>query len=351
MVGDFDIVHDSKDIAFYAGLLTMSYQFLRTLTIIHWGVLSDRIGRRPVILMGLLGDLLTFVLFGVSKSFKWALVARSLNGFFTGGTVVIKSIIAEISDDTNRGRMMAMFPLMWHFGSMLGGAIGGLFVDPVKNYPGLFGNSILFREYPYLLPCLVGSSISLFGLVVGYFQLEETLDIKSIARPSSGIVSEATPLVSEAQSEEGRCRIDSESEQFSKWDILTPTVIRILITNLVLCLAISMHNQLYPIFAATDIADGGLGMDARTIGYSFMLCGLLVVYMQLALYPKYERKYGALECYRRGLLWLAVFGTTFPFLSMLAGFLGNSAEGPGGSGTDNQNNTAAGNEVTNRSPD
>ncbi|KAJ2524308.1 hypothetical protein GGI11_000914 [Coemansia sp. RSA 2049] len=215
----------------------MSYQFLRTLTIIHWGILSDRIGRRPVILMGLLGDLLTFVLFGVSKSFKWALVARSLNGFFTGGTVVIKSIIAEISDDTNRGRMMAMFPLMWHFGSMLGGAIGGLFVDP------------------------------------------------------------ATPLVSEAQSEEGRCRIDSESEQFSKWDILTPTVIRILITNLVLCLAISMHNQLYPIFAATDIADGGLGMDARTIGYTFMLCGLLVVYMQLALYPKYERKYGALECY------------------------------------------------------
>ncbi|KAJ1890277.1 hypothetical protein LPJ81_005965, partial [Coemansia sp. IMI 209127] len=175
MVGDFDIVRDSKDIAFYAGLLLTSYQFLRTLTIMHWGILSDRIGRRPVVLMGMLGDLLTFVLFGVSKSFGWALVARSLNGFFTGSGVVIKSIIAEISDDTNRGRMMAMFPLMWHLGSMLGGAIGGLLVDPVKNYPSLFGNSVLFREYPYLLPCLVGASISLFGLVVGYFQLEETL--------------------------------------------------------------------------------------------------------------------------------------------------------------------------------
>ncbi|KAJ2398875.1 hypothetical protein GGI23_002985, partial [Coemansia sp. RSA 2559] len=125
----------------------------------HWGVLSDRIGRRPVVLIGLLGDLLTFVLFGVSKSFSWALIVRCLNGFFTGGAVVIRPIIAEISDDTNRARMMSMFPLLEHIGFMLGGAIGGLTVNPVKNYPWLFGNSVLFREYPYLLPCLVNSSI------------------------------------------------------------------------------------------------------------------------------------------------------------------------------------------------
>ncbi|KAJ1796292.1 hypothetical protein LPJ59_003835 [Coemansia sp. RSA 2399] len=101
----------------------------------HWGILSDRIGRRPVLLAGLLGDLLTFVLFGLSKSFTWAVVVRCLNGFFTGGTIVIRPILAEISDDTNRARMMGMFPLIMHLGSMLGGAIGGLLADPVKNYP------------------------------------------------------------------------------------------------------------------------------------------------------------------------------------------------------------------------
>ncbi|KAJ2086462.1 hypothetical protein EV179_002552 [Coemansia sp. RSA 487] len=130
MVGGFEIVHNPKDIAFYAGLLLTSYHFIRTLTIMYWGILSDRIGRRPVLLFGLLGDLLTFVLFGVSKSFTWALVVRCLNGLFTGSAVVIKPVAAEISDDTNRTRMMAMLQLMWHLGSMLGGAIGGVFVDP-----------------------------------------------------------------------------------------------------------------------------------------------------------------------------------------------------------------------------
>ncbi|KAJ1795703.1 hypothetical protein LPJ59_004194, partial [Coemansia sp. RSA 2399] len=130
MVDEFKIANDPKDIAFYAGILFTSYHFLRSLTVAYWGVLSDRIGRRPVMLMGLLGDLLTFALFGVSRSFKWALVVRSLNGFFTGSAVVMKPIIAEISDQTNRARMMGMFQMVWSLGTMLGGAIGGVLVDP-----------------------------------------------------------------------------------------------------------------------------------------------------------------------------------------------------------------------------
>ncbi|KAJ1728369.1 hypothetical protein LPJ72_005507, partial [Coemansia sp. Benny D160-2] len=135
MVGSFDIVKDPKDISFYASLLLTSFTICKAVTSVHWGMLSDSLGRRPVILIGLVGNLLTFVLFGVSKSFTWAMVSRSLNGLFTGNTIAIKSVIAEISDHTNRSQMMAMLPLMWNLGTMLGGAVGGLFVDPVKKYP------------------------------------------------------------------------------------------------------------------------------------------------------------------------------------------------------------------------
>lgn len=47
---------------------------------IHWGMLSDRIGRRPVILQGLIGTITSILLFGLSKSFIWALLSRSLCG-------------------------------------------------------------------------------------------------------------------------------------------------------------------------------------------------------------------------------------------------------------------------------
>ncbi|KAJ1796293.1 hypothetical protein LPJ59_003836 [Coemansia sp. RSA 2399] len=326
MVGGFDIVHDPKDISFYAGLLLTSFHFLRTLTIMQWGILSDRIGRRPVILIGLLGDLLTFVLFGLSKSFGWAVVVRCLNGFFTGSIVVIRPIVAEISDDTNRARMMSMIQLMMNLGAMFGGAVGGLLANPVNNYPWLFGNSVLLREYPYLLPCLFGSAISLFGLVVGYFQIEETLVLKPRAVPIVSAASETTPLVSEMQREEGRCEANTTPEPLSRWDILTPTIIRFFVSNSILCLAVSMQNQLYPIFAATDFADGGLGMDPRTIGYTLMLCSFFVLYLQLVKYPKDVRKYGTLACYKRGLLWLVVFDTTLPLLSNLAKYMDKSTD-------------------------
>ncbi|KAJ1782444.1 hypothetical protein LPJ59_006808, partial [Coemansia sp. RSA 2399] len=220
--------------------------------------------------------------------------------------------------------MMAMLPLMWNLGTMLGGAIGGLFVDPVDKYPWLFGDSVLLREYPYLLPCLVASSASLFGLVVGYFCLEETLVLKSRATPTSSESLETTPLVSEAQSEEGRCLVDTAPRAHPRWDIITPTVVRILATNAIVCVAVAMHNQLYPIVAATSTADGGLGMDPQKIGYTLTLCGVFVVYLQLTQYSKLERRYGALACYRRGVWLLAVFSTTFPFLSFLAGFMDKS---------------------------
>ncbi|KAJ1815747.1 hypothetical protein LPJ75_002265 [Coemansia sp. RSA 2598] len=130
-------------------------------------------------MIGLVGNLISSVLLGTSKTFKAALIARSFNGLMAGTVSVVKSVVSEISDSTNRPRMIAMIPLMYHVGTMAGSAVGGLFADPVKQYPKWFGNSVLFKEYPYLLPCLVCCSINVFGLIVGLLRLEETLVIKT----------------------------------------------------------------------------------------------------------------------------------------------------------------------------
>ncbi|KAJ2279549.1 hypothetical protein EV176_001454 [Coemansia sp. RSA 451] len=205
-VEGFDIVKSPEDVPFYAGLLLMSYSLCQAIPSMYWGVLSDRIGRRPALLIGLAGDLATFVLFGLSKSFTWAIVTRSLNGMFAGNSAVVKSVVAEISDDTNRPRMMALLPLMWNLGSVGGAAIGGIFADPTHQYPRIFGHMEIFRMFPYLLPCLIGCSITVFGLVMGIFKMEETLVREPASRtmdirmsPTSPSSSTSTLLICKSQ--------------------------------------------------------------------------------------------------------------------------------------------------------
>jgi MFS family permease len=69
-----------------------------------WGYLSDRIGRRPVILYGLMGTTITSILFGLSQSFAWAMTVRIMAGLVNGNIGVMKSMLGEITDVTNQGK-------------------------------------------------------------------------------------------------------------------------------------------------------------------------------------------------------------------------------------------------------
>ncbi|KAJ2014975.1 hypothetical protein GGI09_007031 [Coemansia sp. S100] len=300
MIEGFNIAESPKDIAFYASLLFTSFAIAQTLTIMYWSRLSDRIGRRPVLLMGLSGNLVSFLLFSVSTSFYMALGARSLNGLLAGNVAVIKSVLAEISDDTNRARMMALLPLVWNVGSVTGSAIGGIFADPARMFPGVFGGIKIFIMFPYLLPCLIGSTVTLVGLFSGLFVVKETLVKKSVS-----MVSETTPLI---------------AQKLTTKQLMTPTVTAVMFNNALIGLVIAMSEQTYPIFAATSSDDGGLGLDSRSIGYSLAIAGLAVFYLQLVVYPRLEHRYGALYCYRLGQMLLIPYLLLMPCLSSIAGF-------------------------------
>jgi MFS family permease len=92
-----------------------------------WGKISDRYGRRPVLLCGLIGNALSTCLFGLSKNLAWAVGARALCGIMNGNAGVARSMVSEITDHTNKAKAFSLFGFCWGAG-MIGKFISGFFL-------------------------------------------------------------------------------------------------------------------------------------------------------------------------------------------------------------------------------
>ena len=93
MVLDFQ-VGNKNDASFYCGILIASFSFAESLSSMFWGSLSDRFGRKPVLLVGCFGTCLSLLIVGFSTNFAMALSGRILGGLLNGniGKVSTKKI-------------------------------------------------------------------------------------------------------------------------------------------------------------------------------------------------------------------------------------------------------------------
>ncbi|CDR98554.1 hypothetical protein, partial [Sporisorium scitamineum] len=94
----------SSQLGYYAGIVESTFSLVTFFTIFWWARLSDRIGRKPVLLFGLFGSFLSVNAFGFAKTFPQMVVARSIAGLMNGNIVILKSVLAEVTDDTNQAR-------------------------------------------------------------------------------------------------------------------------------------------------------------------------------------------------------------------------------------------------------
>lgn len=84
MIQSFHITSSDKQIAIYAGLVTSAFAFAEFSTSVMWGRLSDVVGRKPILLMGLAGTGISMIIFGFAKNLQVALLARALGGLLNG---------------------------------------------------------------------------------------------------------------------------------------------------------------------------------------------------------------------------------------------------------------------------
>ncbi|KAF1981358.1 MFS general substrate transporter [Aulographum hederae CBS 113979] len=175
MVKSFKLTDDETQLAVYAGMVTSAFAFAEFAAGVFWGRLSDKVGRKPILLMGMAGTGLSMLMFGFSRNLTTALIARALGGLLNGNIGVLQTTVAEVvTVEAHKARGFSIMPFVWCLGSIIGSGLGGTLAEPVKNYPSAFAPGSIWEQYPYLLPNVVCTVVVVVGVVIGVLFLEET---------------------------------------------------------------------------------------------------------------------------------------------------------------------------------
>ncbi len=150
------------------GLLMAIFSFMQFLFSPLWGKLSDRFGRRPIILMSLVGSVCSYVMFAFSHTLFLLFVARGLAGFFAANISAAQAYIADITPRDKRSVGMGLIGAAFGLGFIMGPAIAGL-TGPIGEYLG--------DEPPFGIQfsALVAAGLNAINFILAYFMLPETL--------------------------------------------------------------------------------------------------------------------------------------------------------------------------------
>lgn len=129
---------------FHLGMMLAVYSAATFFMSPVWGALSDRIGRRPIIMIGILGFSISFFIFGIGSEHLWIMyLSRILGGFFSGAvTSCAVAYVADITTEEKRTRGMGLVGMSIGLGFIFGPAVGGL-LSYYGNEVPFFASSIL----------------------------------------------------------------------------------------------------------------------------------------------------------------------------------------------------------------
>lgn len=164
-----------SSVGYYGGWLTSAYFMAQIFSSVIMGQLSDIKGRRIIMIIGMTGNLITTLVFGMSRTFWLALLARFACGLINGNIGVIKSYIREITDETNQARCYTLRSAGYSVGAIIGPILGGALARPAIQYPGTFSSTGLWAYFPFLLPCLASAAVTAVSLILSILFLQETV--------------------------------------------------------------------------------------------------------------------------------------------------------------------------------
>lgn len=160
------------------GLLFAAYPMCQLVAGPVLGRLSDRYGRRRILILSQAGTSISFLLLGLARNFPEMLLARALDGASGGNILVAQAYVADVTKPEDRARGMGLIGMAFGLGFVLGPLLGGLLLDlPIDPY------------WRLRVPFLVGAGFSTVAWVLVLTRLPESLPADVAARQASRVVS------------------------------------------------------------------------------------------------------------------------------------------------------------------
>ena len=159
IVGKYIDPHKINEIAWYVGLLTSLYSFCQFFAAPVLGALSDKYGRRPILLWCLFGSAIGYILFGIGGSLWILFLARIIDGFTGGDISTVMAYIGDVTKPQERGKYFGIIGATIGLGFILGPSIGGL-----------------VAHISLSAPVYLAAGLTFINMMYGYFVLPESLN-------------------------------------------------------------------------------------------------------------------------------------------------------------------------------
>jgi MFS transporter, DHA1 family, tetracycline resistance protein len=265
------------------GLLSTSYSLMQFLFTPIWGRLSDRYGRRPMILISLAGSCVGFLIFGLAATLPMLFLGRTVAGIAGAIIPTTHAYIADVTTPEGRAKGMGLVGAAFGLGFVLGPAIGGL-----------------LAPYGYDKPILLASAMAGLNFVFAFYKLPESLN------PESRNLAQSRRFNSRALREA----------------LSHPRVAPLLAMYLVVTFAFSNMEATFAL-----LNEHRYQLTARQTGYLFAFIGILMCIMQGVLVGRLVRRMGEKRLIMLGTftmifgLGLMPFAPNIPVYCLILGLL------------------------------
>ena len=265
---------------FEVGLLFASYSIMQFLFAPIWGRISDAVGRRPIILLCLLGTSISFTFFGMAESLLVLFAARIAAGLFGGVISTAYAFIADVTTREQRARGMGLLGAAFGLGFILGPSIGG----------------VMAEAWGYPAPAYFAAGLALANFILAWFVLPESNPPDNRERP--GRRKQVGGILSFIQLRQA---------------LEKPSVRILLLLYFIIAFALSNMEATYALMTE-EIFDWG----ARENGYVFGYIGIIMVLVQGVLIHPLVRKFGEHALILLGIILLVPSLGLLPFSPNLA---------------------------------